>query len=67
LRLLIDVTPIYDIQKSEGFVEEKLSLEIMPETNTGKKPAFVLSYANGKATPTFTNVNTFLAGLKLPW
>ena len=67
LRLLIDVTPIYDIQKSEGFVEEKLSLEIMPETNTGKKPAFVLSYANGKATPTFTNVNTLLAGLKLPW
>lgn len=67
LRLLIDVTPIYDIQKSEAFVEEKLSLEVMPESDTGKKPTFVLSYANGKATPTFTNVNTFLAGFKLPW
>ncbi|MEN3368460.1 MAG: hypothetical protein V7609_603 [Verrucomicrobiota bacterium] len=67
LRLLIDVTPIYDIQKSRGFVEEKVSLEVMPETTTGKKPAFVLSYANGKATPTFTNVNTFLAGFKMPW
>ena len=67
LRVVADVTPIYDIEKDKAFFEEKMSLELMPETKTGKKPTLVLTYANGKATPTFTNVDTFLAGIKLPW
>jgi hypothetical protein len=64
--ILVDVTPIYDLIKGKFLVEEKISLEIVPATDKNKA-SFVLTYANGKATPTFKNVNTILAGLKLPF
>ncbi|MEY2511339.1 MAG: hypothetical protein QOE26_2102 [Verrucomicrobiota bacterium] len=64
--LIIDVTPIYDIKEGKFFVENKLSLEITPASDKNKA-SFVLTYANGKATPTFQNVDTILAGLKLPF
>jgi hypothetical protein len=67
IRFVADVTPIYDLGKGEAFFEEKVSLELMPETKTGKLPTFVFTYANGKAAPTFNDVNTILAGIKLPW
>jgi hypothetical protein len=71
ISLLIDVTPIYDIEQSKVFVEEKISLEFKPDDPTDPKskdkPALVLTLANGKATPTFKNVDALLAGIKLPW
>jgi len=60
------VTPIYDLVKGQFLVEEKISFEITPATDKNKA-SFVLTYANGKATPTFKNVNTILAGIKLPF
>jgi hypothetical protein len=66
INLIIDVTPIYDITEGKFFVENKLSLELTPASDKNKA-SFVLTYANGKATPTFQNVDTVLAGLKIPF
>ena len=60
------MTPIYDIKDGKFFVENKLSVELTPAGDK-KKASFILTYANGKATPTFQNVDTILAGLKLPF
>jgi hypothetical protein len=64
--LLVEVTPIYDLIKGKALVEEKISLEIIPATDKNKA-SVIITYANGKATPTFQNVNTILAGLKVPF
>jgi hypothetical protein len=64
--LLVDVTPICDLVKGKFLVEEKISLEIIPATDKNKA-SVVLTFADGKATPTFKNVNTILAGVKLPF
>jgi hypothetical protein len=69
--LLVDVTPIYDIEKTKAFLEEKISLEFKPDDPADPKPkdkpALVFTFANGKATPTFRNIDAILAGIKLPW
>jgi hypothetical protein len=64
--LIVEVTPIYDLVGGKFLVEEKISLEVIPATDKNKA-SFVLTYANGKATPTFNNVNTILAGIKVPF
>lgn len=64
--LLVEVTPIYDLVEGRFLVEEKISLEIIPATDRNKA-SVIVTYANGRATPTFTNVNTILAGLKIPF
>jgi len=64
--LVVEVTPIYDLIESKFLVEEKISLEIIPAADKSKA-SLVLTYANGKATPTFNNVNTILAGIKVPF
>jgi hypothetical protein len=64
--LLVEVTPIYDLVEGRFLVEEKISLEIIPATDRNKA-SVIVTYANGRATPTFTNVNTILAGLKVPF
>jgi hypothetical protein len=64
--LIVEVTPIYDLVEGKFLVEEKISLEIVPATDKNKA-SLVLTYANGKATPTFNNVNTILAGIKVPF
>lgn len=64
--LLVEVTPIYDLVEGRFLVEEKISLEIIPATDRNKA-SVIVTYAHGRATPTFTNVNTILAGLKVPF
>jgi hypothetical protein len=66
ITLIIDVIPIYDLEEGKFFVENKLSLEITPASDKNRA-SLILMYANGKATPTFKNVNTVLAGLKMPF
>lgn len=64
--LLVCVNPIYDIAKGKFLVEEKISLEIIPAVDKNKA-SFIITFAHGKATPTFQNVNTILAGIKFPF
>jgi|ERR1051325_5937101 hypothetical protein len=67
----IEVGGIYDIEKSELTDTTNLSLDIhwrkALEKASDKDPSFTLSYAQGKATPTFKHFDAFLAGLKIPF
>ncbi len=68
---LIDLGGIYDIEKTRFTNTTTLSFEVhwrkALEHASDKDPAFTLSYAQGKATPTFKNFDAFLAGVKLPF
>ena len=64
---IIDVETIYDFDKSKFTDNTKLTLSIQPQTASDKAPSFTLTYAQGKATPTFKNFDAFLAGLKIPF
>jgi hypothetical protein len=64
--LLVDVTPYFDLVNNKFLVEEKISLEIVPAVDKNKA-SLIVTFANGKATPTFKNVNTIVAGLKIPF
>jgi hypothetical protein len=58
---------IYDLDKKEFVNNSKLTLEILPHTDVEHQPALILTYAQGKATPTFQHFDAFLAGLKIPF
>lgn len=58
---------IYDFDKKKMANNSKLTLEILPHSGAKNQPAFILTYAQGKATPTFEHFDAFLAGLKIPF
>jgi hypothetical protein len=58
---------VYDCDKQKFANNSKLTLEILPHTDAAHQPAFILTYAQGKATPTFQHFDAFLAGLKIPF
>lgn len=69
---VIAVETIYDFDKSAFHNNSKLSLDISPHKELGenpdaKSPSFTLTYAQGKATPTYKQFDAFLAGLKIPF
>jgi hypothetical protein len=58
---------VYDCDKQKFANNSKLTLEILPHTDAAHQPALTLTYAQGKATPTFQHFDAFLAGLKIPF
>jgi hypothetical protein len=58
---------VYDCDKQKFANNSKLTLEILPHTDAAHQPAFILTYAQGKVTPTFQHFDAFLAGLKIPF
>jgi hypothetical protein len=58
---------VYDFDKKKYANNSKLTLEIVPHTDAQHQPAFILTYAQGKTTPTFQHFDAFLAGLKIPF
>jgi hypothetical protein len=58
---------VYDCDKQKFANNSKLTLEILPHTDAEHQPALILTYAQGKATPTFQHFDAFLAGLKIPF
>jgi hypothetical protein len=58
---------VYDFDKQKVANNSKLTLEILPHSGAQNQPAFILTYAQGKATPTFQHFDAFLAGLKIPF
>lgn len=64
---LVDVETVYDLQKGRFFDNSKLTLDFHSQVNSDKSPAFTLTYAQGKATPTFKHFDALLAGLKVPF
>ncbi len=64
---LADVEVIYDFHSSKLMDNTKLTLEFRPEMAADKAPSFTLTYARGKATPTFKNFDALLAGMKIPF
>ena len=57
----------YDCDKDEFANNTRLTFEILPQTRAKNQPSFILTYAQGKATPTFQHFDAFLAGLKIPF
>lgn len=70
---LIEVGGTWDLEHSQFLPENRFTLEIQPDDPEHrddpnyKRPSLVFTYVNGKAAPTFRNVDEILAGLKLPW
>lgn len=70
---IIDVETLYDFETSKILNNSKLTLDISRHKTiasgniSDKSPSFVLTYAQGKATPTFKHFDAFLAGLKIPF
>ena len=64
---LVDIETVYDPVNSKFFNNSKLTLDFHSQVNPDKSPAFTLTYAQGKATPTFQHFDAFLAGLKIPF
>jgi hypothetical protein len=64
---LIDIETVYDPVEGKFFNNSKLTLDFHSQVNPDKSPAFTLTYAQGKATPTFEHFDAFLAGLKIPF
>lgn len=58
---------IYDCDKDEFANNSRLTFEILPRTGAKNQPSFILTYAQGKATPTFEHFDAFLAGFKMPF
>jgi hypothetical protein len=64
---LIDIETVYDPINSKFFNNSKLTLDFHSHVNPDKSPAFTLTYAQGKATPTFEHFDALLAGIKIPF
>jgi hypothetical protein len=62
---LVQIEIIYDVRQSKFMDNSKLTLEFRPQTASDKAPSFTLTYAQGKATPTFQHFDALLAGLKI--
>lgn len=65
--LLVAVETVYEPTKDKFFNNSKLTLDFHSQVNPDKAPSFTLTYAQGKATPTFQHFDAFLAGLKIPF
>ena len=64
---LVDVETVYDVVEGKFYNNSKLTLDFHSQVNPDKAPGFTLTYAQGKATPTFQHFDAFLAGLKFPF
>ena len=64
---LVDVETVCDVEKGRFFDNSKLSLDFHSQVKPDKSPSFTLTYAQGKATPTFKHFDAFLAGVKMPF
>jgi hypothetical protein len=64
---IAELEVVYDFDKTKVTDNSKLTLEIRPHTDAEHQPAFTLTYAQGKATPTFKHFDAFLAALKIPF
>ena len=64
---IAEIEVIYDLDKKKVTDNSKLTLEIRPHTDAEHQPSFTLTYAQGKAAPTFKNFDAFLAGVKIPF
>lgn len=60
-----DFSGVYEFKGGRFLPEWKASLEFAPLEAAQGKMAFVISYQEGKITPTFADEEAFLAGLKL--
>jgi hypothetical protein len=65
--LILDIETIFDVEKSKFFDNSKIVVDLHAQTLRDKSPSFTLTYAQGKATPTFKHFDAFLAGLKIPF
>jgi hypothetical protein len=61
---LADVENIYDIEQNHFYNQTKITLEIRQHTDSDNGWAYTLTYADGRATPTFQHFDAFLVGLK---
>jgi hypothetical protein len=64
---IAELEVVYDCDKKRVTNNSKLTLEIRPRTSLKNQPSFVLTYAQGKASPTFQHFDAFLAGIKVPF
>lgn len=64
---IAELEVVYDCDKKKVTNNSKLTLEIRPHTDIEHQPSFILTYAQGKATPTFQHFDAFLAGFKIPF
>jgi hypothetical protein len=64
---LMDIQTVYDIDNSKFTNNSKLVLDFHAQSADDKSPSFTLTYAQGKATPTFQHFDAFLAGFKVPF
>lgn len=64
---IFDIETIFDVEKSQFFNNSKIVLDFHAQTLRDKSPSFTLTYAQGKATPTFKHFDAFLAGIKVPF
>jgi hypothetical protein len=64
---IAELEAVYDFDKKKYANNSKLTLEIVPHTDVEHQPALILTYAQGKTTPTFQHFDAFLAGLKVPF
>ena len=65
--LVFDVETVYDLEMGKFFNNSKVSLDFHSTVNPDKSPSFTLTYAQGKATPTYKHFDAFLAQLKIPF
>jgi hypothetical protein len=64
---LVDLQTVYDIEIGKFTNNSKLVLDFHARSADDKSPSFTLTYARGKATPTFQHFDAFLAGFKVPF
>jgi hypothetical protein len=62
--LLIELGGNYDLDRERFADLSKVTLDIEPRTHRDKYPSITVTYANGKASPTFRHFDAFLAGFK---
>ena len=64
---IAELEGVYDVDKQKLTDNSKLTLEFRPRTDIEHQPSFTLTYAQGRASPTFKHFDAFLAGLKMPF
>lgn len=64
---IAELEGVYDVDKETLTDNSKLTLEFRPRTDVEHQPSFTLTYAQGKAAPTFKHFDAFLGGLKIPF
>jgi hypothetical protein len=61
---VFDVGGIFDVDKQRLTDTTKITLEVRQHEVTDKSWSYILTYAQGKATPTYNHFDAILAGLK---